>query len=421
VERQARFAAGIDKTGLRLCGGCAFGKQVQERSGVVIDPANFVVVRGRARAAVPRAPVPAVNAEVLPCLAEEKPQETPEITAVPRAPTPPVPAESPKNQDAVALGRRGGLKGGKARAQALSPEERTAAASKAAKVRWCVPGSDFAPTIVSEKPEPALEKPWELTVQLSAAEIERLAEAAIKDGETIEQWSKEALLGVAHVSLDNPSFRLTAAGREVTGALIEEVPTELTRDKLERAIVLHGELKGKDPEEATYEDWFDFLESHGLEVLCLALAALGRITPPPIERRGKYQKHKLGATQQRIVDLFGDGKRLTVTDISRELGHNYQNTRRMLPVLERRGLIRNEFDQLREATVWMRSGAVSAAGITPPSCEIGVAEGESPCGNLADHRMRLGKDYIYSCASCAQGYVDVGAFEDGEDAELIKL
>jgi hypothetical protein len=54
VERQARFAAGIDKTGLRLCGGCAFGKQVQERSGVVIDPANFVVVRGRARAAVPR-------------------------------------------------------------------------------------------------------------------------------------------------------------------------------------------------------------------------------------------------------------------------------------------------------------------------------------------------------------------------------
>ena len=32
--------------------------------------------------------------------------------------------------------RRGGLKGGKARAEALTPEERSAIAKKAAKARW---------------------------------------------------------------------------------------------------------------------------------------------------------------------------------------------------------------------------------------------------------------------------------------------
>ncbi|HXW24608.1 MAG TPA: RNA-binding protein [Xanthobacteraceae bacterium] len=37
---------------------------------------------------------------------------------------------------AVALGRRGGLKGGKARAQKLSAQKRAAIARKAAKARW---------------------------------------------------------------------------------------------------------------------------------------------------------------------------------------------------------------------------------------------------------------------------------------------
>jgi len=37
---------------------------------------------------------------------------------------------------AVALGRLGGLKGGKARAKKLSPEKRQAIARKAAKARW---------------------------------------------------------------------------------------------------------------------------------------------------------------------------------------------------------------------------------------------------------------------------------------------
>ncbi len=41
-----------------------------------------------------------------------------------------------KDPAAVSLGRRGGLKGGKARAAKLSPEERSAIAKKAAAARW---------------------------------------------------------------------------------------------------------------------------------------------------------------------------------------------------------------------------------------------------------------------------------------------
>lgn len=43
---------------------------------------------------------------------------------------------SNKNPAAVALGRLGGLKGGKARAKKLTPERRSAIAKKAAKKRW---------------------------------------------------------------------------------------------------------------------------------------------------------------------------------------------------------------------------------------------------------------------------------------------
>ncbi len=43
---------------------------------------------------------------------------------------------SEKNPAAVALGRLGGLKGGKARAEKLSDKERSEIAKKAAKARW---------------------------------------------------------------------------------------------------------------------------------------------------------------------------------------------------------------------------------------------------------------------------------------------
>lgn len=45
-------------------------------------------------------------------------------------------AESGKDPAAVELGRRGGLKGGKARAAKLTPEQRAESARKAAQARW---------------------------------------------------------------------------------------------------------------------------------------------------------------------------------------------------------------------------------------------------------------------------------------------
>lgn len=46
------------------------------------------------------------------------------------------PAAPEKNPAAVALGRLGGKKGGKARAEKLTPEQRREIAKKAASVRW---------------------------------------------------------------------------------------------------------------------------------------------------------------------------------------------------------------------------------------------------------------------------------------------
>jgi hypothetical protein len=54
-------------------------------------------------------------------------------------PKPKRPAKAPapkKNPHAVALGRRGGKVGGKARAKALTAEERHSIAVKAARARW---------------------------------------------------------------------------------------------------------------------------------------------------------------------------------------------------------------------------------------------------------------------------------------------
>jgi hypothetical protein len=50
--------------------------------------------------------------------------------------TPSIADEPEKNAAAVALGRLGGLKGGRARAEKLSPKKRTQIAKKAALARW---------------------------------------------------------------------------------------------------------------------------------------------------------------------------------------------------------------------------------------------------------------------------------------------
>ncbi len=46
------------------------------------------------------------------------------------------PTDDGKDPAAVALGRKGGLKGGKARAAKMTAEERSEAAKRAARARW---------------------------------------------------------------------------------------------------------------------------------------------------------------------------------------------------------------------------------------------------------------------------------------------
>lgn len=60
----------------------------------------------------------------------------PEGMAQPQRMRPKKPKPKKKNPAAVALGRLGGLKGGKARAEKLTPEQRAEIAQKAAAKRW---------------------------------------------------------------------------------------------------------------------------------------------------------------------------------------------------------------------------------------------------------------------------------------------
>lgn len=57
------------------------------------------------------------------------------------------PPEGPKNPDAVSLGKLGGVKGGLARAAALTPKRRSEIASEAANVRW----RDHSPSPTGQK------------------------------------------------------------------------------------------------------------------------------------------------------------------------------------------------------------------------------------------------------------------------------
>lgn len=70
---------------------------------------------------------------------KKKPQDINELAASIVAEATDQPETAPKaekNPAAVALGRLGGLKGGKARAKKLTPEQRQEIAKKAARARW---------------------------------------------------------------------------------------------------------------------------------------------------------------------------------------------------------------------------------------------------------------------------------------------
>ena len=59
--------------------------------------------------------------------------------AEPAKPSPAKKPEKTKDPAAVALGRKGGLKGGKARAAKLTAKQRSESAQKAAAARWSKP------------------------------------------------------------------------------------------------------------------------------------------------------------------------------------------------------------------------------------------------------------------------------------------
>src|SRR5580700_9111916 len=87
-----------------------------------------------------------------------------------------------KDRAAVTLGRKGGLKGGVARAARLTPEQRSASARKAVRARWAKAGkpgaSDSAePTPASDTSDNALAGLLtRLRVATDLAEIQVLSE-----------------------------------------------------------------------------------------------------------------------------------------------------------------------------------------------------------------------------------------------------
>ena len=76
------------------------------------------------RSRKPKLPDPNVTAfSIVQAIAGETPPES-------------APADDGKDPAAVALGRKGGLKGGKARAAKMTAKQRSASAKKAALARW---------------------------------------------------------------------------------------------------------------------------------------------------------------------------------------------------------------------------------------------------------------------------------------------
>lgn len=143
--------------------------------------------------------------------------------------------------------------------------------------------------------------------------------------------------------------------------MADTAPPPLTRAELFRGLEVYGRFCANNDD---FTEWYDFVVDNGPELIALSLAALGRLEP---RRAGTtYVKHKLGATQQRIVDTVREGP-LTTTEIAFSIGVNYQNVRRMLPVLAGRGLIVSGHDPIRAATVWVASEASSL--LPQPSCE----------------------------------------------------
>lgn len=147
-----------------------------------------------------------------------------------------------KNPDAVALGRKGGLKGGRARADSMTPEERSEAASKAAKARWS-PEDDYPmglgrKTILTINWDPAV--PAELVHEFSRARAEELSEAM----PGIEQVRMQVI--------GPPRTASKKSGPKTSKTNADKRPKRYTNEEIIQAIQGFHAKNNRPP---THDDW----------------------------------------------------------------------------------------------------------------------------------------------------------------------
>ena len=126
-----------------------------------------------------------------------------------------------KNPHAVALGRRGGLVGGRVRARRLSAEQRSASAATAARARWGTPRrKPTAPSPVRERILTAARRAF-LSRGVDAAQVGRIARAAGVNKRMIYYYfgSKD---GLFRELLRRSAVAMMVIGVEVGDASLEE-------------------------------------------------------------------------------------------------------------------------------------------------------------------------------------------------------
>ena len=101
-----------------------------------------------------------------------------------------------KNQNAVALGMKGGKKGGDARANKLTPEQKTAIARQGAEARWAAVrarNGNAAPSSIADAPS----RTTHIKVLLTEEQRETLEQAARPSGQSVSAWVLTVALELA--------------------------------------------------------------------------------------------------------------------------------------------------------------------------------------------------------------------------------
>ena len=165
-------------------------------------------------------------------------ETTTEIDSAP-APTPgarPVRPEPPaRDPVAVELGRRGGLKGGKARAAQLSPEQRKAIAMKAAQARWGIKVPVAQEVIAAVAATPVV------IATPADAPMGELGVVIPTPADVLLEESEAALATPADVALDQP---VMAADAPPAHVLLEESEAALATPAVPQLAVLPLTVRG---------------------------------------------------------------------------------------------------------------------------------------------------------------------------------